>query len=50
MSLFATIGAVFHIHRAERADGLVASLGSVVSAPLDDPMQAEVIAVPTRGV
>src|SRR2546428_181552 len=41
---------MFHIHRAERADGLVASLGAVVSAPLDDPMQAEVIAVPTRGV
>ena len=50
MSFFATIGAVFHIHRAERADSLVVELGSVVSAPLDDPMQAEVIAVPTRGV
>jgi exodeoxyribonuclease V gamma subunit len=41
---------MFHIHRAERADGLVASLGTVVSSPLEDPMQAEVIAVPTRGV
>src|SRR5207247_790573 len=48
---FATIGGVFHIHRAERADGLVASLGAVVSSPpLADPMAAEVIAVPTRGV
>ena len=50
LSDFATIGAVFHIHRAERADGLVAALGTVVSAPLDDPMEAEVVAVPTRGV
>ena len=47
---FATIGGVFHIHRAERADGLVAALGAVISAPLDDPLQAEVVAVPTRGV
>src|SRR5215208_2329694 len=41
---------MLHIHRAERADGLVAELGDVISSPLDDPMQAEVIAVPTRGV
>jgi exodeoxyribonuclease V gamma subunit len=41
---------VFYIHRAERADGLVSVLGAVVRSPLDDPMQAEVVAVPTRGV
>jgi exodeoxyribonuclease V gamma subunit len=41
---------MFHVHRAERADGLVAALGAVVSSPLDDPLQAEVVAVPTRGV
>ena len=41
---------MFHIHRAERADGLVDALGGVVGSPLDDPMQAEVVAVPTRGV
>src|SRR3954451_8507354 len=41
---------VFHIHRAERADGLVESLGAVVSSPLPDPLQTEVVAVPTRGV
>jgi exodeoxyribonuclease V gamma subunit len=41
---------VLHIYRAERADGLVDELGTVVSSPLEDPMQAEVIAVPTRGV
>jgi exodeoxyribonuclease V gamma subunit len=41
---------MFHVHRAERADGLVASLGEVISSPLTDPLQAEVVAVPTRGV
>jgi exodeoxyribonuclease V gamma subunit len=41
---------MFHVHRAERADDLVASLGDVVSSPLSDPFQAEVVAVPTRGV
>jgi exodeoxyribonuclease V gamma subunit len=41
---------MFHIHRAERADGLVDTLGNVVSSPLTDPFRAEVIAVPTRGV
>jgi exodeoxyribonuclease V gamma subunit len=41
---------VLHIHRAERADRLVDALAAVVSSPLDDPMQAELVAVPTRGV
>ena len=41
---------MLHIHRAERADALVAALGAVVVEPLDDPMAAEVVAVPTRGV
>ena len=41
---------MLHIHRAERADALVAALGAVVAEPLDDPMAAEVVAVPTRGV
>ncbi|MEW6477007.1 MAG: exodeoxyribonuclease V subunit gamma [Actinomycetota bacterium] len=41
---------MLHIHRAERADALVAALGRVVVEPLDDPMAAEVVAVPTRGV
>jgi exodeoxyribonuclease V gamma subunit len=41
---------VFHVHRAERADGLVDALGAVISSPLPDPLQAEVVAVPTRGV
>ena len=41
---------MLHIHRAERADALVAALGAVVVEPLDDPMAAEIVAVPTRGV
>jgi exodeoxyribonuclease V gamma subunit len=41
---------MFHVHRAERADGLVTSLGEVISSPLTDALQAEVVAVPTRGV
>jgi hypothetical protein len=46
----ARITSLFHVHRAERADGLVGALGAVVRIPLDDPMHAEVVAVPTRGV
>ncbi|MDP9019860.1 MAG: exodeoxyribonuclease V subunit gamma, partial [Actinomycetota bacterium] len=41
---------MLHLHRAERADVLVEALGSLVAQPLDDPMEAEVVAVPTRGV
>jgi exodeoxyribonuclease V gamma subunit len=41
---------MLHLHRAERADALVAALGAVVVDPLDDAMAAEVVAVPTRGV
>jgi exodeoxyribonuclease V gamma subunit len=41
---------MLHIHRAERADALVAALGAVVVDPLDDALAAEVVAVPTRGV
>jgi exodeoxyribonuclease V gamma subunit len=41
---------VFHVHRAERADGLVDALADVVSSPLTDPFESEVVAVPTRGV
>jgi exodeoxyribonuclease V gamma subunit len=38
------------VHRSERADALVAALGDVLSAGLPDPLQTEVISVPTRGV
>jgi exodeoxyribonuclease V gamma subunit len=41
---------LLHIHRAERADALVDELGTVVRSPLDDPLQTEFVAVPTRGV
>src|SRR5262245_53427733 len=45
-----TRSAMLHIHRAERADALVTALGGLVVEPLDDPIAAEVVAVPTPGV
>src|SRR4051794_38012085 len=41
---------MLHIHRAERADGLVADLCELLVTPLDDPFSSEVISVPTRGM
>ncbi len=41
---------MLHVHRAERADGLVQALGGLLSRPLADPFAPEVIAVPTRGM
>jgi exodeoxyribonuclease V gamma subunit len=41
---------VLHIHRAERADGLVQALAALLAEPLDDPMAPEIVAVPTRGM
>lgn len=41
---------MLHLHRAERADVLVAALGDVLTTPLPDPLQPEVVSVPTRGV
>jgi exodeoxyribonuclease V gamma subunit len=41
---------VLLIHRAERADALVAALGEVLRTPSADPFQAETVAVPTKGV
>ena len=41
---------MLHLHRAERADGLVEALCELVEKPLEDPMAAEVVSVPTRGV
>jgi exodeoxyribonuclease V gamma subunit len=38
------------VHRSERADALVEALGDVLSAGLRDPLETEVISVPTRGV
>jgi exodeoxyribonuclease V gamma subunit len=41
---------VLHLHRSERADGIVAMLGELIADPLPDPLRPEVIAVPTRGI
>jgi exodeoxyribonuclease V gamma subunit len=41
---------VLHVHRSERADGLVAALAAVLAVPPGDPMAHEVIAVPAKGV
>ena len=41
---------MLHIHRSERADGLVEALRALLADPLPDPFEPEVIAVPTRGM
>jgi len=41
---------VLHLHRAERADGLVDALRALLVEPLPDPFAPEVVAVPTRGM
>jgi len=41
---------VLHVHRAERADGLVAALGDLLAAVPADPFAPEVVSVPTRGM
>src|SRR5215212_9947905 len=41
---------VLHVHRAERADGLVEALAVLLAEPPADPFEREVIAVPTRGM
>ena len=41
---------MLHIHRAERADGLIEALAELLRDPLEDPFASEVIAVPTRGM
>ena len=41
---------MLHIHRAERADGLVEALGALLSDPSPDALTREIIAVPTRGM
>jgi exodeoxyribonuclease V gamma subunit len=46
----ATVLAMLHVHRAERADRLADGLAQTLLAPLEDPFAPEVVAVPTRGV
>jgi exodeoxyribonuclease V gamma subunit len=41
---------VLHVHRAERADGLVEALQALLADPLPDPFARELVAVPTRGM
>jgi exodeoxyribonuclease V gamma subunit len=41
---------MLHLHRAERADGLVRALSALLAEPLPDPFAPELIAVPTRGM
>ncbi|HEX4579990.1 MAG TPA: exodeoxyribonuclease V subunit gamma, partial [Candidatus Dormibacteraeota bacterium] len=41
---------MLHVHRSDRADDLVALLAELVAVPLPDPMQAEVVSVPTQGI
>src|SRR3954454_5857774 len=41
---------MLHIHRAERADGLIDALGALLADVLPDPFAPEVVSVPTRGM
>ena len=41
---------MLHLHRAERADGLVEALSGLLARPPADPFAPEVVAVPTRGM
>ena len=41
---------MLHVHRAERADALVAALQDLLADPLPDPFAREVVCVPTRGM
>ena len=41
---------MLHVHRAERADGLVRALAGLLAEPAGDPFAPEVISVPTRGM
>src|SRR3954466_5767672 len=41
---------MLHVHRSDRADGLVEALRALLAEPPADPFAPEVIAVPTRGM
>ena len=41
---------MLHVHRAERADGLVEALRGLLAEPSGDPFAPEVVSVPTRGM
>src|SRR5690348_15455055 len=45
------VRAVLHVHRAERADGLVGALRELLADPAaGDPLAPELVCVPTRGM
>src|SRR3954465_10608502 len=41
---------MLHVHRAERADGVVAGVSGMVAQPPRGPFAREVVSVPTRGM
>ena len=41
---------MLHVHRAERADRLAGGLAETLLEPLEDPLAAEIVSVPTRGI
>ena len=41
---------MLHVHRSDRADGLIAALRDLLADPPADPFAREVVAVPTRGM
>ncbi|MBW3601822.1 MAG: exodeoxyribonuclease V subunit gamma [Actinobacteria bacterium] len=41
---------MLHIHRAERADGLIGGLAELLAVPPEDPLEPELIAVHSRGI
>ncbi len=41
---------MLHVHRSDRADGLIEALRALLAAPPADPFAREVVAVPTRGM
>jgi exodeoxyribonuclease V gamma subunit len=41
---------MLHVHRSDRADGLIAALRDLLAVPPADPFAREVVAVPTRGM
>jgi exodeoxyribonuclease V gamma subunit len=41
---------MLNVHRAERADRLADGLAETLLAPLEDPFEPDVVAVPTRGI
>src|SRR5262245_34349390 len=41
---------MLHVHRSDRADGLITALSGLLAAPPADPFAPEILSVPTRGM